>query len=83
MGPAGAKSHINLAAYVNRTPITGTVRAYREKGKLDLYGCGLSHEIRAVPKGGTLDIAFNITTPFSARCFGRSAVPAMCAARCV
>jgi hypothetical protein len=60
LDPGG--KHIDLTAYVNRTPITGSVRAYRDKGKLDLYGCGLSHEFPG-PKG-SLDIAFNITTPF-------------------
>jgi hypothetical protein len=47
---------------VNRTPITGDVRAYIEKGKLILYGCGLADEIDV--KRGRHDLVVNITTPY-------------------
>ncbi|MDY8111123.1 ATP-binding protein [Fulvimarina sp. 2208YS6-2-32] len=60
----GAKneSGMTTAFTVNRTPIAGNVRAYREKGKIELYGCGLSHEIESPGKG--LAIYLNVTTPY-------------------
>jgi hypothetical protein len=60
---AGNKSRPSLSVNVNRTPITGRVEAYRDKGKLYLNGCGLNfYEINA-PKGW-LNITLNVTTPF-------------------
>jgi hypothetical protein len=49
---ARSKQPPKLSAFVNRTPVTGNVRAYREKGELILYGCGLSHSF-PVPRAGS------------------------------
>lgn len=57
-----ARSH--LSVFVNRTPITGDVRAYRDSDKdFVVYGCGLSHVVEGVPKKGTWNLTVNVTTP--------------------
>ena len=54
----------NAAIYVsvNRTPITGDVKAYHNKFELTLWGCGLGHSFE-VGKRPPL-VALNIITPF-------------------
>ncbi len=34
-------------ACVNRTPIAGEMTMYRDKSEVDVFGCGLSHILRA------------------------------------
>src|SRR5262249_7189019 len=53
-----------LFAFVNRTPVTGSIHAAREKREIDAYGCGLRHTIAEAPKDAQFNIALNITTPF-------------------
>lgn len=48
--------------YINRTPITGEVRASKDKKELTLWGCGLYRRLK-VPKAD-FDIVANITTPY-------------------
>src|SRR5262249_9582075 len=60
--PAEKKTY--LFAYVNRTPVTGTINAARDKRDIDAFGCGLRHTIAQAPKDAQFDIALNITTPF-------------------
>jgi hypothetical protein len=52
----------DLVFHINRSPITGQVRCWGEKGELTLYGCGLSHEIDT--KRGDFTIVVNVTTPY-------------------
>jgi hypothetical protein len=61
---AKPSDEIGLFAYVNRTPITGTINAAREKRDIDAFGCGLSHAIAQAPKDAQFDIWLSITTPF-------------------
>jgi hypothetical protein len=65
---AWAKSKKNgdtyLFANVNRTPVTGNIRAARDKRDIDFYGCGLHHNITQAPKDEDFDIWLNITTPY-------------------
>jgi hypothetical protein len=49
---------------VNRTPVTGDIRAVRDKRDIDVYGCGLAHMIAQAPKEAHFDIWLNITTPY-------------------
>lgn len=52
----------SFRVHVNRTPATGEARAYKDKKRLTLWGCGLRHQVE-VPKG-SFDIVVNITTPY-------------------
>ena len=47
---------------VNRTPITGDVKAYHNKSELTLWGCGLRHKLE-VGRRPPL-VVLNIITPF-------------------
>jgi hypothetical protein len=53
-----------LFVCVNRTPITGQVRAARDNRDIDAFGCGLAHRIAEAPKHEQFEIVLNITTPF-------------------
>lgn len=53
-----------LTGFVNRTPITGSLRAAREKRDIDFYGCGLNHNITTAPKDKHFSIQINVITPF-------------------
>jgi hypothetical protein len=54
----------SVMVLVNRTPITGTVNAYKDKSTISLYGCNLSSvSITGTPKGAC-SIVVNITTPY-------------------
>jgi hypothetical protein len=56
---------VNGAArmFVNRTPITGDIRAYFKKTEMSLYGCDLALGIK-VPRDKQFDVVINITTPY-------------------
>ena len=61
--------HTTLAAYVNRTPVTGNIGAVRHKKNIDAYGCGLSDEdtvtfIAETTKTAQFEIHLNIISPF-------------------
>jgi hypothetical protein len=53
-----------LFACVNRTTVTGSINAARDKRDIDAYGCGLHHTIAKAPKDAQFFISLNITTPF-------------------
>jgi hypothetical protein len=57
-----ARTH--LVACVNRTPVTGQLRAARDKREINAFGCGLRHTIAEAPKDAQFDIRLNITTPY-------------------
>lgn len=54
----------NILACVNRTPITGDVRAKRDRRDIDLFGCGLHHNVAKASKDVQFEIWVNITTPY-------------------
>ena len=55
---------MRLLACVNRTPVTGDIRAARDKRDIDLFGCGLRHTVAEAPKDKHFTIWLNITTPY-------------------
>jgi hypothetical protein len=55
---------MNLFACVNRTPVTGSIRATRDGRDINVFGCGLHHEMAKAPKGAQFIIWLNITTPY-------------------
>jgi hypothetical protein len=59
------KGDFEVAIFVNRTPITGEINAFRDVDKdLALRGCGLNHYFKGVPTKGEFDIQLNILTPY-------------------
>jgi hypothetical protein len=61
----GEKGNINFEMLVNRTPVTGGIRAYRNDDKdVCVHGCGLAHRFSSTPKKGAYDITVNIITPY-------------------
>jgi hypothetical protein len=58
-----AEEDTEATVFVNRSPITGELRAWMNKKRgLCLYGCGLALEIRAGRK--PIDLHLNIDTPY-------------------
>jgi len=55
--------HTTIIASVNKTPITGSVRAYHTKSLLDIYGCGLSFGNINIGKE-KMQIVINVITPY-------------------
>jgi hypothetical protein len=53
-----------LRVCVNRTPVTGDIRAARDNRDIDFYGCGLRHNIAGAAKDTQFDIWLNITVPY-------------------
>jgi hypothetical protein len=53
-----------LLAYVNRTPVTGNIRAVHNRREIYFFGCGLHHKITQAPKDEDFTILLNITTPY-------------------
>jgi hypothetical protein len=54
----------SILVCVNRTPITGDVRTARDKRDIDVYGCGLHHNIAQASKDVQFGIVVNVTTPY-------------------
>ena len=48
----------------NRTPVTGEIKAARDKRDIDIYGCNLAHTIAKAPADQNFNIWINITTPY-------------------
>lgn len=55
---------VSIKVFVNRTPITGEVRAYKDKGDVSLFGCGLRARLELAAGRAGLDLVLNLTTPF-------------------
>jgi hypothetical protein len=53
---------MDLTVCVNRTTITGDIKATRDKRDIDVFGCGLHHTVAQAPKDAQFDIRINITT---------------------
>ena len=49
---------------VNKTPITAEVKAYADKGKVALFGAGLSHYVTRGGRARVSKILVNIMTPY-------------------
>ena len=60
---ARESAHMWLLVCVNRTPVTGNIRATRDGRKINVFGCGLRHTVAEAPKDSNFDIRLNITTP--------------------
>jgi hypothetical protein len=55
---------IALTMLVNRTPVTGDIRGYRDSDKhISMTGCGLHHLIDGAPSKGGYRIVINVLTP--------------------
>jgi len=54
----------SLLVCVNRTPVTGSIYATRDKRDIDAFGCGLSHTIAQASIGAHFDITINIISPY-------------------
>ena len=61
---AGEQSDMSLVACVNRTPVAADIYASRDKRDIDVYGCGLHHNVAQASKDKQFSIWLNITTPF-------------------
>jgi hypothetical protein len=53
-----------FGVYVNRTPVTGDINAFREGRKINFQGCGLHHDILDAPKSKQFAIHLSIITPY-------------------
>jgi hypothetical protein len=60
--PTDGDTHLN--ACVNRTPVTGNIRAARDKRDIDVYGCNLRHNVAQAPRDAQFDIGLSIITPY-------------------
>ena len=58
------KGDIMLAVMVNRTPVTGEIKSYRDDKDICIFGCGLSHDVGDAPTKGSYAITVNIITPY-------------------
>lgn len=56
-----AEDKVSISAFVNRTPIAGEIRGYRNKKNVSIHGCGLGHRFDA--ERGEYHIVFNIIAP--------------------
>lgn len=50
----------NLEMYVNKTPITGEMYCWKDKGKITFYGCGMTLKFNGI----ITDYTLNIITPY-------------------
>jgi hypothetical protein len=61
----GERGDIEISVFVNRTPVTGEIGAYRNADKLVvIHGCGLAHRFQDAPRKGGFNINVNILTPY-------------------
>jgi hypothetical protein len=60
---SGAGPRNSISVSVNRTPVAADFRLYRDKSDLDLFGCGLRHNIAKAPPGGVV-LWLNVMTPY-------------------
>lgn len=58
------KDETALQVCVNRTPVTGGIRAARDNRDIDFFGCGLHHTVAKGAKETQFDIWLNITVPY-------------------
>ena len=52
---------VSIATFINRTPIAGEVRAYKDKREIQIFGCGLGHRLDA--ERGCYALTINIIAP--------------------
>jgi hypothetical protein len=53
-----------LSVCINRTPVTGSIHAAREKRDINAFGCGLSDTIAQAPIEAHFNIIINIISPY-------------------
>jgi hypothetical protein len=57
-------SEIDVTMLVNRTPVTGDIKGYRDSEKhICMTGCGLHHYFEDAPRKGGYRIVINVLTP--------------------
>ncbi len=56
--------NLRLVVCVNRTPVTGDIEATRDKREINVFGCGLAHNVAEAPKDANFAIRLNIVTPY-------------------
>jgi hypothetical protein len=61
---AASSPSMRMVAAINRSPVSGDIRAHRDQRKIDVFGCGLAHTIAQAPAGKHFSIYLNVTTPF-------------------
>ncbi|MET4478834.1 hypothetical protein [Bradyrhizobium sp. F1.13.3] len=61
---AGEDEEMQLVLCVNRTPVTGNIRATRDGRKINVFGCGLRHTVTEAPKDKNFSVRLNIITPY-------------------
>jgi hypothetical protein len=61
---AAESQDMRLLVCVNRTPVTGSIRAVRDKREIDFFGCGLAYTVAAAPKDSNFFVVLNIMTPY-------------------
>jgi hypothetical protein len=55
---------MRLLVCVNRTPVTGNIRAARDKREISFFGCGLAYTVAEAPKDSNFFIVLNVMTPY-------------------
>jgi hypothetical protein len=63
-GHTAREGDTSLLVCVNRTPVTGSIYAARNKREIDAFGCGLSHTIAQAPIEAHFNITINIISPY-------------------
>jgi hypothetical protein len=61
---ASPSHRTTLQVCVNRTPVTASAYAARDKRDIDMFGCGIAHTIADAPKDKHFAITLNIITPY-------------------
>jgi hypothetical protein len=61
---SGARSSNFASVSVNRTPIAAEFLMRRDKTELNLFGCGLRHNVAKTPHGGDVTLWLNVMTPY-------------------
>jgi hypothetical protein len=54
----------SLLTCINRTPVTGSIYATRDKRDIHAFGCGLAHTIAQAPIEAHFNIVVNIISPY-------------------
>jgi hypothetical protein len=55
------EDNVSIATFINRTPIAGEMRAYKDKRDIRIFGCGLGHRLDA--ERGCYALTVNIIAP--------------------
>lgn len=59
---ADGKDDVSITMFTNRTPVTGKIKAYRDKKNINIFGCGLGHRVEG--QRGFVRLCINIIAPY-------------------